>query len=74
MLSHSSHAFVLKGFIYRDIHKNKEGVLAIRAIEYKTYVNIAGNYLCMHTFGGEVHKSNTGVKRWHNKYETINLH
>ena len=74
MLSHSSHAFVLKGFIYRDIHKNKEGVLAIRAIEYKTYVNIAGNYSCTHTFGGEVHKSNIGVKRWHSKYENINLY
>ena len=34
--------FALRGFIIRDIHKNKEGVRAIRAIKYKRYV--AGKY------------------------------
>lgn len=24
------------------------------------------------TFGAEVHKSNIGVKRWHNKYKILN--
>ena len=34
--------FALRGFIFRDIHKNKEGVRAIRAMKYKKYV--AGKY------------------------------
>ena len=34
--------FALRGFIARDIHKNKEGVRAIRAMKYKKYV--AGKY------------------------------
>ena len=27
--------FALRGFIFRDIHKNKEGVRAIRVMKYK---------------------------------------
>ena len=34
--------FALRGFIFRDIHKIKEGVRAIQAIKYKKYV--AGKY------------------------------
>ena len=30
--------FALRGFIFRDIHKNKEGVRAIRVMKYKKYV------------------------------------
>ena len=30
--------FALRGFIFSDIHKNKEGVRAIRAMKYKKYV------------------------------------
>ena len=30
--------FALRGFIFRDIHKNKEGVRAFRAMRYKKYV------------------------------------
>ena len=34
--------FVLRRFIFRDIHKNKQGVRAIRAMKYRKYV--AGKY------------------------------
>ena len=34
--------FALRGFIFRDIQKNNEGVRAIRAIKYKK--NVAGKY------------------------------
>ena len=34
--------FALRGFIFRDIHKNKEGVRAIRVMKYKKCV--AGKY------------------------------
>ena len=34
--------FALRGFIFRDIHKKKEGVRAIRAMKYKKCV--AGKY------------------------------
>ena len=34
--------FALRGFIFRDIHKNKEGVRAIQAMKYKKCV--AGKY------------------------------
>ena len=30
--------FALRGFIFRDIHKKKEGVRAIRVMKYKKYV------------------------------------
>ena len=49
----------------------REGVQAIRATKYK---KICGGktYSRTRTFGGEVHKSNIGVKRWHNKYKILN--
>ena len=31
------YVFALRGFIFRDIHKNKEGVRVIRAMNYKRY-------------------------------------
>ena len=64
--------FALRGFIFGDIDKNKEGVRAIRAMKYKQ----CGwkIYSCTRTFGAEVHKSNIRVKRWHNKYENSELY
>ena len=65
--------FALRGFIFRDIHKNKEGVPANQAMKYK---KICGwkIYWRTRTFGAEVHKSNIRVKRWHNKCENSELY
>ena len=44
---------------------------SIRATKYKK--KIEGKiYLHTRTFNVKVHKSNTRVKRWHNKYEVLN--
>ena len=56
--------------------KYKEGIRAIRVTKYKKYM--AGKfgwkiYSRTRTFGAEVHKSNSRVKRWHNKYEISEL-
>ena len=53
---------------FRDIHKKQEGVRAIRAMKYKKMCGWK-IYSRTSTFGAEVHKSNIGVKRRHNKYE-----
>ena len=57
--------FALRGFIFHDFTKNKEGVRAIRAIKYRKYVPWKENT--------QIYKSNISVKRWHNKYENSEL-
>ena len=51
--------------------KNKGGVPAIRATEYK---KIRGRKKSSRTrtSGAKVHKSNILIKGWHNKYEIFN--
>ena len=62
--------FALRGFIFRDIHKKKEGVRAIRAMKYKKCVARKYTHAPVCTFGAEVHKSIIQVKRMErNKYE-----
>ena len=53
----------LRGFIFRDIHKTKEGVRAIRVMKYKKYV--AGKSTRARApLAPEVHKWSIRVKRW----------
>ena len=51
--------FALRGFIFRDIHKNKEGVPAIRAMKDKKYV--AGKYARAHAPLARKYTSNIRV-------------
>ena len=65
--------FALRGFIFRDIHKNKEGVRAIRVMKYKKYV--AGKSTRARApLAPEVHKWNIRVKRWYKKYKNSELY
>ena len=65
--------FALRGFIFRDIHKNKEGVRAIRVMKCKKYV--AGKSTRARApLAPEVHKWNIRVKRWYKKYKNSELY
>ena len=67
-----SFVFALKGFIFRDIHKKQgrsssnSGYKLQKLCGWKIYSRTRA-------FGADVHKSNTRVKRWHNKYENSEL-
>ena len=64
--------FALSGFIFLNIHK-KQGRSSSNSgykIQKKKGWKI---YWSTRTFGAEVHKSNIGVKRWHNMYENSEL-
>ena len=65
--------FALRGFIFRDIHKKKQGRSSSNS-GYKIQKLCGWKiYSRMRTFGADVHKSNIRVKRWHNRYENSEL-
>ena len=65
--------FVLRGFIFRDIHKKQGRSSSNSGYEIQ---KIGGwkIYSRTRTFCAEVHKSNIQVKRWHKKYENSELY
>ena len=65
--------FALRGFIFRDIHKNKEVVRAIRAMKYKKY--LTGKYTRARAPLAQKYTNRIfRVKRWHNKYNNSELY
>ena len=64
--------FMLRGFIFCDIHQ-KQGRSSSNS-GYKMQKKSGWKiYSCMCTFGAEVHKLNIRDKRQHNKYENSEL-
>ena len=65
--------FVLRGFIFRDIHirqgrsSSNSGCEIQKICGWKIYSRTR-------TFGAEVHKLEIRVKRWHKKYENSELY
>ena len=68
MLSPSLTCFALRGLIFRDIHKIQGRSSSNSGYKIQ---KICGWKICSRTgiFGAGVYKSNTRVKRCHNKYE-----
>ena len=65
--------FTLSGFIFRDIHKKQGRSLSNSGYEIQKLCDWK-IYSRTRTFGSEVHKTNSRVKRWHNKYESSELY
>ena len=55
------------------IFTNKQGRGSNNSAGYKIQKTMWRENLLAHTFSAKVHKANIRVKRWHNKYEILNL-